>query len=111
MKYETLLTDPAEFVASFSELSGIVPNEKADDVVTHLKVRQQNFQKYKTLPQASLAVAESVLQEKIKKYGYEMQTSAQPLSKIARAQWRFHDVASRIPQKLARIWQRKIKAA
>jgi Sulfotransferase family len=101
VKYEDMLQSPATFVVDFSKRFGFTPGIEPDRVVEELKIRTENFDKWKKLPARQLARCEGILRDELERYGYKLSlpnaaapTPGEMLLLGAK------DVAWRIPQRI-----------
>jgi len=101
VKYETLLTNPREFVTEFTKSFGLDPVQDWEQRLDEFPIRTNNFNKWQQLPQETLAVCETVLKDQLTAFDYELGTSADVrLSPSQQTARRIKDRIIRIPQRV-----------
>ena len=94
--YETLLSNPQEFVDNFSERFKIAPLGD----LSEQPIRKENFNKWMRLPERELELCETVLKDEIERFGYTLKTEAKcKFSSKDLLSWRLHELAMRVPQR------------
>ena len=109
--YETLLTNPLDFVHHFAKFSGLTVPDDVEQRLEKLNIRVTNFDKWKRWSEYDIAVSETLLRPYLERFGYEIH-SPEPLklTPAETARFRAIDIAKRIPQRLKSIWTHKILA-
>jgi len=103
IKYESLLSKPNDVVERIADRFDFELPDNWQAGVDELNIRATNFNKWRALPPKILAACESILQDNLREYGYELlNSSPTPGTSAQVAMWRMSDVQRRTVQRVRR---------